>query len=560
MLRSAVPFHAVGVIESLWERRWAAPLAAAITAVAFALRVVGLDAESLWFDTAHSGVVALNPTVGQVVQGAAADFQAPAYFVLQHFWLALSQQDFWLGFPSVVAGTLIIPLSFAFGRRLFAANAGLAAAMVSALTTYQVYYSRYPRAYILLAFLGLLAAYWLHRALFAMPAFRPDDEHAVLERKAAAKAWRVLPWVAHGLTVAVALYTQPYAFFIVAAMWGAAGLHALLLRRDNLVPLIATAVLVGLAYLPWLSVTAGQMTGVKAGADAWIEPVSRDSLKLLWDWLWFKTRGEYNLPLDLLLRGGRYLLTAVMLAFVLAAWRRFSLLYLLALTAGPVVLAFGFSALVVSLWDTRYLVSMSPFFALWLGAAIAWLPGGLRGLAVRLHRPMLARAAGWALPAGLLLVLAMAPAPLWSLYRDPAQRSADVRAAMREAHARYQPGDTILHTGYQTYLPALWYDHQDPTRGDGPHPAPCTWVSLPPAWCAGSPYREVYVNPDLTPFAEGVRGVGHAWLVVQYNHNKPGDAEAQVAHARQLAAGRFTVAPVYQVSGAWLLELSPSVP
>ena len=75
--------------------------------------------------------------------------------------------------------------------------------------------------------------------------------------------------------------------------------------------------------------------------------------------------------------------------------------------------------------------------------------------------------------AGLLLVVALPPAPLWSLYRDPAQRSADVRGAVLQAHARYQPSDTILHTSYQTYLPALWYDHQQPARGDGPHPAPC---------------------------------------------------------------------------------------
>ena len=66
-----------------------------------------------------------------------------------------------------------------------------------------------------------------------------------------------------------------------------------------------------------------------------------------------------------------------------------------------VVLAFGFSALVVSLWDTRYLVSMSPFFALWLGAAIAWLPGVLRAVAVRLPAPVAHRLPPLALPAGL---------------------------------------------------------------------------------------------------------------------------------------------------------------
>lgn len=512
-----------------------AAAAAALTALAFALRATALDLESLWFDTAHSGVLALNPSLGAVLAGAAADFQSPLYFVLLHGWLAVAQNDFWLAFPSAAAGTLIVPLAYATGRRLFGAPAGLVAALVCAVGSYQVYYSRYPRGYILLALLALLAAYWLHRAL--VPA-----------QAAGAEGRRAGPWLAHLGAAVGASYTQPYAFFIIASMWAAAGLYLLRRRPRGLAALAATAAAAAAAYLPWLGSTWSQVAGVRAGADAWIEPVSRDALKTLWDWLWFKTRSEYGAPMDFTLRGGRYLLTAAMLAGAWVRRRDPGFWYVAALTLGPAALAFGFSAVVVSLWDARYLVSVSPFFALWLGAAVSALPGALARLS--LAQPW----RRWAALAAAALFAAMSLPPLVSLYTDPAFRSADLRGAMAAVHAAYAPGDAILHTNYQSYLPALWYDHRQPLGGDGPHPVPCVWSSMPPAWCSASPYREVYVNPALTPVAEATRDLDRGWLVVLYNHNKRGDAEVQLHQARAVLEPAFATELVRSFSGVHLLR------
>lgn len=509
-------------------------IAVAVTLLAFGLRVVALDLESLWFDTSHSGALALNPSLDAVLRGAAADFQSPLYFVLVHLWLAVAQGDFWLAFPSAAAGTLIVPLAFVTGRRLFTANAGLIAAGFCAITTYQVYYSRYPRGYILLAFLALLAAYWLHRAL--IPA------------RSTTSRWT--PWLAHLGAAIAAIYTQPYAFFIMAAMWGCAGLYALVRTPRSLPALVGVGIAAGLAYLPWLGSTWSQITGVKAGADAWIEPVSRDSLKTLWDWLWFKTRAEYHPLVDVALRAGRYLMTAVMAAALWPLRFQFGLWFTLALVAGPVVVAFAFSVAVVSLWDARYLVSVSPVFALWLGGAVTSLPH----LIARLPLPSRVVNGAPLAAAGLLAIMAIPP--LTSLYGDAAYRAADLRGAMTHVHRGYQPGDAILHTNYQSYLPALWYDHVAGSPGDGPHPAPCVWASLPPAWCQGSPYREAYVNPALTTFAEGARDIRQGWLVVLYNHNRTGDAEAQLAEARgHLASSGLRVAGERQFSGVYVLRI-----
>src|SRR5438477_3829862 len=122
-----------------------------------------------------------------------------------------------------------------------------------------------------------------------------------------------------------------------------------------------TAVVVGLAFLPWVGITWRQWSGVEAGADAWIEPVTRDSLKTLWDWLWFKTRLDYGTLINAGLSGARYLFTLLML---IGLWRlrsRSRVWLVVGLTAGPLALVYLFSVALVPLWDPRYFVVLSPF-------------------------------------------------------------------------------------------------------------------------------------------------------------------------------------------------------
>ncbi|MSQ27291.1 MAG: hypothetical protein EXR51_04020 [Dehalococcoidia bacterium] len=649
---------------------------AAITLVGLALRLAGLDADSLWFDTAHSGVVALNPTVAEVVRGAAADYQSPLYFVLLHWWLQVSHTDLWLRLPTALLGTAVIPLTYALGRRLFGDWAGVLAALFCTLTSYQVYYSRYPRSYLLLTLLAVAAALSLYEAL----------------RRGGRQRWAV-----HGGAVALALYTHPYAFFLLPPLWGWALLWSLLrhriqtlaspqpcvvgsgafapppkkkrglyfwgntprppaLRRAQdkqglhplhprfrppnaaakkmrfswpggvtrswapeqlrtLVPLFLTAGITLAAYLPWLGVSWAQWGGVAAGADAWIEPVTRDTLKTIYDWMWFKTRLDYNLPLDLLLRGGRYLFSALLLAAWWWGRRRWETWYAAGLTLLPIALPLGFSIVAVPLLDPRYLVVASPFLALWVGQAVAASGTGLAGLitgrmssvhgrgtvglrsgSARGRQPSVGGAPtpptehsplffpGWGaglmplIPGSelirrvpeagrrcappvlaLLLVLTNLP-PLWSLYFDPAFASPDERAANAWLHERYTEGDLLLHLDYQSYLPALWYDHQRIAMGrpapSRSHAVPCTWESLPDAWCDASPYRRSYVNLDLQPLDEALKGERHIWLTTLYNHNKPAAAAQAAQRVEQLMAGRYAVKPAAAFLGVQLFELT----
>lgn len=499
-------------------------LVGALTVLAFALRVVTLDQESLWFDTAHSGVVALNPNVAEVVRGAASDFQSPLYFVLLHYWLQVSHSDFWLRLLTVAVGTALVSLTYLVGRRLFSTHVGMVAALFSALTTYQVYYARYPRGYILLALFGLLAAYWLHRAL--------EDGRA---------RW----WVLHGLAVLLAVYTHPYAFFLLPGLWGY-GLWRCLRQPAMRPALLMTVGLSLAAYLPWLGVSWGQWGQVQAGADNWIEPASRDALKTLYDWLWFRTRWEYGLAGDVLLRGGRYLFSLLMLWALWRGRRSEQLWYVVLLALTPVVVAFAFSVLVQPLWDPRYLVLISPFFALWLGYSLA-------GLLQHASRGVRYMGVG-----ALALLVIMAIPPLMSLYKNDAFFSPALRESVAWVRDQHQVGDLIVHVNYQSYLPALWYDQQWAAShgvAAGRFSVPCVWASLPDAWCSAAPYPQTYVNLEFQSFRQVMEGLSRIWLIVLYNQNKVGDEQRAEQLAEELAGQEFLIGTQERFLGVNVYEL-----
>jgi len=214
------------------------------------------------------------------------------------------------------------------------------------------------------------------------------------------------------------------------------------------------------------------------------------------------------------------------------------------------------SALSQPLWDPRYFVILSPFFGLWLGYAVDAVPAALWP-----RLPILGTRARPAFDNLLALtVVAMAVPPLISLYLNPAFRSPDIRAGSQWIREQVGPGELILHINYQSYLPALWYDHSaagkpvlspsaEPvlSRAEGlgvrsaegtpalpGYSVPCVWESLPDAWCSGSPYRQGYVNLER---GEAIPDEPRIWLMALYNHNRTGEKE-EVQRRMQVLWGR----------------------
>lgn len=479
--------------------------------LALGLRLWELDADSLWFDTAHSAVLASNDSLAEVIRGAAGDNQAPLYFVVLHFWLRLGQpflekgqSDWWLRLLPVLLGVGVVGLSYRVGRRLFSPATGAAAALVVGLSTYQIFYSRYPRAYILVTLLTLAGLYYLYLAL---------------------EEGRPRHWVLFTISLGLAVYSHPYALFVVPAAAAFALAYAWRRRPQALRPWVLshTALVLGLA--PWFWVMPGQYASVQAGLDAWIEPVSLDSLRRLHEWVWFRTRLDYGEAANQFLRLGRLALLAVLGISWLNREKSWEKGMLALFGLGPVGGAYLVSALGPPLWDPRYLVFISTPLYILLAAALVGLPW-----ASWRPRP-------WLRGAALALLVAMSLFPLSSLYQAPQFLSADVRAAAAWLRGQDQPGEPIVHINYQGYLPSVWYNRQ--AAGPGPYAIPCIWESMPRSWCQQAPYPETYLDRERTTLAAVARGAPRLWLVGLYDHLSPEEGPRLEATVAALAAPAY---------------------
>jgi len=184
----------------------------ALMLLAFGLRVLSLDAQSMWRDEIDTLCFALDfwgaleRTVGT---GQEADlgsvelslpsrehphcqpapglsqvdpsdglwptlralltlpgWNGPLYTVAMRPWIGLTgHSPFALRYSSLCLGLLAVPLTYVLGRRLLGASAGLVGVTLVAVSPHLVWYSQEAKMYALILALGLLAVYGLRRAL-----------------------------------------------------------------------------------------------------------------------------------------------------------------------------------------------------------------------------------------------------------------------------------------------------------------------------------------------------------------------------------------------------------
>lgn len=219
---------------------------AAITLGGFALRLVALDLQPLWWDEGYSLFFATRDFV-TMLERTAVDIHPPLYYALLQLWIALAGTSATAArLFSVFVGTVTIPLLFTFARALVSTRVALTAALVFALAPLHVYYSQEVRMYGLVTLLALASWYFFVRLLDA-PLGKPQT------------ILRVLLYI---VTTAAALYTQYYAAFIVVAQIVVVLWHLQHDRRPTTVDrtwwqkpflhwLVAWST-IALLYLPWV--------------------------------------------------------------------------------------------------------------------------------------------------------------------------------------------------------------------------------------------------------------------------------------------------------------------
>jgi hypothetical protein len=130
------------------------------------LRSLALGTKGMWLDETFSVWLA-NHSIPEMLQWIVRiDQHPPLYYLLLHYWVALGgDTPYHVRFLSLIFGTGTIPIIYLIGKRISGAVMGLAAALLLALSPFNIYYAQETRMYTLLMFNAAVAIYALVRLL-----------------------------------------------------------------------------------------------------------------------------------------------------------------------------------------------------------------------------------------------------------------------------------------------------------------------------------------------------------------------------------------------------------
>jgi mannosyltransferase len=396
-----------------------------ISALAFALRVYKLDAESLWLDEVLSINLASMDIPSAIRMLPGKYVHPPFYFIILHIWSRIvGQSELSLRFLSALFGPLTAAMTYKLARGLFDRRTALLSGLLLALCPYHVYYSQETRMYTLATFLGLVGAYCFFQA--------PERRDRVLRY-----------WIGFVLCSALGLYTHYYSLFLLL-FENLFFLSLIIMRRQyrySFKAWLLAQLAIFCLYLPWLPVLLVQSTGDKSG---WIEaprfvdlpaaliayfvtPNPARKLHLL--------TGSFGVifPLTLGAIGAQVIEDRQGLSFPLGRSR----LYVLAYLAVPFLAAYTASLLIKPILVTRYLIICVP-------AACILLAYGLNLVKPKFLALLLSLLLGWT----MVIYLG-------SIYKTTIRE--DWRNVARYLSTRIQRDDLVCFNAGYVRLPFYYY-------------------------------------------------------------------------------------------------------
>lgn len=237
---------------------WRPPLMALLLALllASALRFHRLGAQSLWYDEGVAYAHSLR-TLPELMPLLQRNVHVPAYFTLLGWWQDFTgSTEFALRALSALFSIASVAWTYALGRRLYHPLAGLAAAALVALNSFNIYYAQEARMYAMLAAVAG-ASMWLFVGLL---------------RRLPPPRGRRQSVIALGLVNALGIYTHVAfalviaAQIVLAALWLGANLiqewrEERATRRgfSFVAHVILANLLTLLLFLPWLPVALQQL-------------------------------------------------------------------------------------------------------------------------------------------------------------------------------------------------------------------------------------------------------------------------------------------------------------
>ena len=140
---------------------------------AFGLRLVQLGAGSLWYDETVSAYLA-GLDLPAMIAHTAGDIHPPLYYALLHFWTLPPAQRIRAALLSLFFGLLSSPSPNAITSG-WRERAGWLAALLAAISPFNVWYSQEVRMYTLGSFLALLSTFPMVRMLEDCPSHSSSD-------------------------------------------------------------------------------------------------------------------------------------------------------------------------------------------------------------------------------------------------------------------------------------------------------------------------------------------------------------------------------------------------
>ena len=384
--------------------------------LAAAIRLLGLQTQSLWFDEGWSAFAAVQPNL---IAAFNADLtNPPLYYVLLNIHAhLLGDSEFSLRLFSLLNSLLTIPLSYQLGKRIAGESAGWYAALLVTLSAQLWWAAQEARMYTLLAVLILIAALAWQRLLT-----RPTRT----------------AWLA--LIVAELLLLYAHNTGVVAALWlNVVTLIAWLVRRRADRPhwrgWISSQVLVGLIWLPYFVLRFLNLSEANSAVTS--------APNLGFGWLLFACLSLLYAPYSLMsdpLNTDAFLplfgllVIATVMALLLirrrAAWLWVHVLVLIsALIIALIVLGNDFHG--------RYVVMVTPLLLTALGVGIACTPRSLRALPV--------------------VVFATVFVMSWLWGQDPAYGHDDARGMVQYYADHLTADDTVLAWSYADRYELAYY-------------------------------------------------------------------------------------------------------
>lgn len=405
-------------MSRVWERIESSWLGkASVFLIALAVRLLGIHSRPFHYDDVFSIFLAQR-SLPEIIQGTAADTMPPLYYFLLHYWVQISDTDWFIRLLSILLSLLAIGLLMNWVQEMSDSRTALVAGFLAAISPFHYYHAQDVRNYALLlsaqtAFLWFFVRLW-------------KSQDQPFSRRAG-------DWIGLALSGTIAMYTHNVAFLGLAP----APLYLLFRRKWNfLLQVVVAFLLIAIFSVPWLAILPTQLAKIQYDWWLWRPGVV--------DWLQVPLVWVTGLPLT-----GIWLWIGALVAletFVLVTWE-FSRRRLAGEWTG--FLWVVMLAIPVLFFSASYL--FKPVFVPrgFILSSFAFLAMAAHGIVQRWQQ------GGGKIILGGFVLGALIGIPVQSNFLDFPR--APFRQVAHELAARITPGDLIVHENKLSYFPVKYY-------------------------------------------------------------------------------------------------------